>query len=129
MSGPAGAIARNVMNEVDAAVADESGWDWFKNNFAPAAVADSFRPEDQVLKALFLFAQTETGAKAIAWLHELSDRAPYPMIEGSFEQAALAAAKHQGRAGVGHVLSKAVAEGKRLIELNRRETAALGEPR
>lgn len=106
---------RGIAQEVGAAIAETDGWDYFKKEFMPALVADSFRPEDQLLIEIYKISQTVEGRKVIAWLHQLTDLAPYPQFIGSIEQTALMAAKHQGRAGVGHVLAKAVAEGERLF--------------
>jgi hypothetical protein len=116
MSGPVVNFGSpmNVDEQAEAAMDEPSGWDWFKTQFVPAAVATTFKPEDGVLHTLSLFAETAEGAKVMAWLHELTDRAPYPVGGASIEELALAAARHQGRAGVGRVLSVAVAEGKKL---------------
>lgn len=116
MSGPVANFgARDVARE--AAQQDEGpqGWEWFKEQFGPALAADPFRPGDDVLEELARYGRTELGAKVLAWLHGLTDAAPYPAGNfKSFEEAAIAAAKHAGRAGVGHVLTRAVAEGQRL---------------
>lgn len=116
MTGPAAHIARNVLDEVQSAIDDDSGWAWFKNQFMPTAVADTFRPDDDLLMKIAYLADSADGRRIFAWLHDLTDRAPYPMVCDSIEATALAAARHQGRAGVGHVLAKAVAEGQRLIQ-------------
>lgn len=120
--GPVANLPRNVLAELDAAVDDPAGWDWFKTQFMPAAVADTFRPSDQTLMELAKLANTAWGQTILAWLHDLTDRAPYPMVEGLSQQVALAAARHQGRAGVGHVLTRAVAEGQRLLDLQREKS-------
>lgn len=93
-----------------------AGWDFFKNQFLPAVTAETFRPDDKLLIEISQLAETDLGRRLFAWLHELTDRAPYPAIGGSLEAAALAAAKHQGRAGVGLVLEKAVRTGRELRE-------------
>lgn len=117
MTGPVGALPRNVAGELENALDDPSGWDWFKERFAPAAVADSLRPGDDVMEGLARWGHTELGQKILAWLHDISDGAPYPVGHTTIEQAALASARHEGRAGVGHLIEKAVREGNRLINL------------
>jgi hypothetical protein len=112
MSGPAASFG----STIQAPVEDESeGWDFYKQKFMPAVVANTFRPEDSVLIEIYKLSETAEGRKIIDWLHELSDRAPYPRVGSNFEEVAVAAAKHQGRALVGEVLTEAVREGKRLF--------------
>ena len=118
MSGPVGSLPRNVMREVEAALHESSGWDYFEKNVLPLAVADTFRPADDVLVDLAHYANTAQGRRVLAWLHDLTDLAPYPIGMKTIEDAAMASARHQGRASVGHVLKKAVAEGTRLINQN-----------
>lgn len=113
--GPAINLPRSITAQVEAAIEDREGWDFFKNKFMPAAVADTFRPEDDLLKQIAQYANTYWGAKVFSWLHDLTDRAPYPMATGDIQELAMAASRHQGRAGVGHVLAKAVHEGNRLL--------------
>lgn len=106
---------RNVAAELDEIVgSDGDGWEFLKQQLLPALVNDPFRPEDAVLKELARYASTVEGGKVLAWLHSVTDRAPYPAGFTSIEQAALAAAKHEGRAVVGHLLTRAVAEGQRI---------------
>lgn len=107
---------RNIAQEVEAALADKDGWDWFKQSFAPAPVADPFKPEDEVLLEFSRYADTPLGARVVAWLHLISDQSPYPLGTASIEETAIAAARHQGRASVGYVISKAIAEGRMLRE-------------
>lgn len=116
MTGPVAHFgARDQERETAAQDQGPQGWEWFKQAFAPALTADPFRPEDELLIEIARYSQTELGAKVFAWLHSLTDRAPYPAGDfKAIEEAAIAAAKHAGRAGVGHVLSRAVAEGQRL---------------
>ncbi|YBV97534.1 hypothetical protein M1D80_11835 [Phyllobacteriaceae bacterium JZ32] len=83
---------------------------------APAQVGQNFRPSDNLMKFLYLFSQQRDAKELFDWLMDLTIRAPYPHISGSFEEAAIAAAKHQARAGIGEVIIEAIAEGKRLIE-------------
>ena len=115
MTGPVAHFGgRDVKAEAAQQDDGPSGWDWFKAQFAPALAPDPFRPEDAVLVELARYAQTEQGRAGIGWLHSITDGAPYPAGFSSLEAAALAAAKHEGRAGVGLVLTRAVAEGQRL---------------
>lgn len=84
---------------------------------APAQVGHSFRPSEDLMKVIYLLFGTAEGKQIFEWLMDLTLRAPYPHIDGSgFEQAAIAAAKHQARAGIGEVILEAVANGKRLLE-------------
>ena len=116
MSGPAGFIPRNIAAEVNAALEEGAGWDYFHKQILPLAQADTFRPDDALLKTLAHFSSTLDGMKILQWLHDLTDLAPYPIGMATLEEAAMAAARHGGRASVGHVLSKAVREGRRLID-------------
>jgi hypothetical protein len=100
--GPVINLPRSITAQVEAAIEDR-------------AVADTFRPEDDLLKQIAQYANTYWGAKVFSWLHDLTDRAPYPMATGDIQELAMAASRHQGRAGVGHVLAKAVHEGNRLL--------------
>lgn len=84
---------------------------------APAQAGQNFRPTDDLMKVMYLFFGTVEGKQIFEWLMDLTVRAPYPHVNGSnFEQAAIAAAKHQSRCGVGEVILEAVAQGKRLLE-------------
>ncbi len=122
MSGPAAHIPRNVAKEVQAAMTEASGWKTLEEQLLPAAVADSFHPGEEILIEISRYAETTEGAKVMGWLHQLTDRAPYPCVTGgNFEHAALGAAKHEGRASVGHVINKAVREGSRIREARQRQ--------
>lgn len=92
------------------------GWDWFRQEFVPAVVADTFRPPDEFLGELSDFASTGFGERLLAWLHDLTDAAPYPQsgAAAGFEELALAAKAHQARSAVGRTISHAVSEGRRL---------------
>lgn len=117
MSGPVSHIPKSIQERADQALNDRSGWDAFAKALMPALSADPFRPADNVLVEIARFSRTPEGSAVIAWLHGISDQAPYPdvTVQG-FEHAALAAAKHQGRASVGQVLRKAIAEGTAILE-------------
>lgn len=118
MSGPVAHIPRSVAAELKAAMDDTEGWKFFEEQLLPAAVADSFRPDDKIMITMARFASTLDGSGVIAWLRSISDRAPYPVVTaGNLEHAALGAAKHEGRAHVGHLIEKAIREGQRLIDL------------
>lgn len=122
MSGPVAHIRQNVAKELQGAIEDSAGWKFFEENLLPAAMADSWRPDDKVMVTLARLAHTQDGQAAIAWLHAVSDRAPYPFVTGgNLEHAALGAAKHEGRAHVGHLLEKAMREGQRLIDQKSKE--------
>ncbi len=73
-----------------------------------------YRPTDDVAKALYALFQYNRAV--IDWLLDLTLRAPYPHVDGDFQKAALAAAKHQARAGIGEVIAAAIAEGKRISD-------------
>jgi hypothetical protein len=131
MTGPVSHLPRNMAREVQEALDSRDGWKVLEQQLLPAIAADSFHPGDEVLIEIARYAETDTGAKVIAWLHSLSDRAPYPCVTGgNLEHAALGAAKHEGRASVGHVIEKAVREGKRLrdIKLKQQEQASHEDP-
>lgn len=71
-----------------------------------------YKPSDAVAKVFYAIFMGQR--EAMEWLLDLTLRAPYPHVSGSIEQAAIAAAKHQARAGIGEVIVAAIAEGKRL---------------
>ena len=116
MTGPVGALPRNMARDVHEALHDPtSGWEKLEQLMLPAVMPDPFRPQDGMMLELAKFAATAPGAAVIAWLRSITDLAPYPHVTaGGIEQAALAAARHEGRAHVGHLLQKAIAEGERL---------------
>lgn len=115
MSGPA-IPPRNAAREVSDALLESAGWDYFEKQILPLAVADTFRPADQLLIKIALFSQTVDGQQFFKWLHDITDLAPYPIGIAGFENMAMAAAAHGARAHVGHLLNKAVIEGQRLID-------------
>lgn len=116
MTGPAIINGpKHFSKELEQAIEGRSGWDFLEKQLMPALVHDSFRPENRVLDELARYAETEVGREVIAWLRSISDGAPYPRTGfGTLETTALAAAKHEGRAAVGHALALAIAEGQRL---------------
>lgn len=116
MTGPVAHFGpRDAAREAEAQPEGPQGWDWFRQALAPLLQPDQFRPDDQLLIEIARYSETEIGRKVFDWLHALTDRAPYPSGDfKAFEEAAIAAAKHAGRAGVGHVLTRAVAEGRKL---------------
>jgi hypothetical protein len=121
MSGPVAHIAKSVAADLKAAMDDSEGWKFFEENLLPAAMADTYRPDDRVMTSLARFAATLDGRDVVAWLRSISDRAPYPFVTGgNLEHAALGAAKHEGRAHVGHLIEKAIREGQRLIDASSR---------
>jgi len=121
MSGPA-IPPRNVAREVSEALLESDGWGYFEKQILPLAMADTFRPDDQLLIMLARYSTTIDGQRFLKWLHEITDQAPYPVGLTGFENMAMAAAAHGGRAHVGHLVSKAVSEGLRLIELQPKGT-------
>lgn len=124
MSGPVTSIPQSIQARADQALADRSGWDALTKALLPAIAPDPFRPADEVLVEIARFAETREGSAVVAWLHSISDLAPYPEVTlRGFEQAALAAAKHQGRASVGLVLKKAIAEGRAILEARLKQGA------
>ena len=116
MSGPA-IPPRNIAREVSEAVLESNGWDFYEKQILPLAMADTFRPKDALLISIAHYSTTIDGQKFLKWLHDITDQAPYPVGLSGFENMAMAAAAHGGRAHVGHLVSKAVSEGLRLIEL------------
>lgn len=71
-------------------------------------------PTDAVAKVLY--AMFSGQRETIDWLIDLTLRAPYPHVGEDFQSAALAAAKHQARAGIGEVIVAAIARGKQIID-------------
>lgn len=115
MSGPA-IIPRNIAREVSEAALESEGWGYFEKQILPLAMSDTFRPADQLLVKIALYAQTMDGQQFLKWLHEITDNAPYPVGMDGFENMAMAAAAHGARAHVGHLVNKAVIEGQRLLD-------------
>lgn len=91
------------------------GWDGIEKLFAPAVMPDRFDPGDTIKKMLAAFYRTAQGRELIEWLADLTVRAPYPHVGTDFQSAAIAAAKHEARFGVGLVLFKALADGEQLF--------------
>lgn len=121
MTGPA-IPPRNIARELNEAVLESNGWDFYEKQILPLAMADTFRPEDQLLISIGHYSTTIDGQKFLKWLHDISDQAPYPVGLDGFENMAMAAAAHGGRVHVGNLVSKAVREGLRLIELQPKGT-------
>lgn len=117
MSGPATHIPRP-MNAASAALhalEGEEGWAALERLMQPAMMPDPYRPADNVLMELGRYAATAEGQQVLAWLHAITDMAPYPNVTaGNIEHAALAAARHEGRAIVGQLVDRAVKEGTAL---------------
>lgn len=113
MSGPVGIVANPGAPRVALAL-ESKGWDDIKQLLEPARMPNPFKPADEVLMELARYAETELGRKVLDWLHGVTDRAPYPQVGATFENVALAAAKHQGRALIGDMLTQAVKEGQQL---------------
>lgn len=118
MSGPAiigdRRVAAGSLDDLTDQLGPE-GWEWFKQNFSPAAVPDNFDPGDEFKKNLAATYETEWGHELINWLLDLTCRAPYPRTHENPELLALTAAKHQARAAVGEVLVKAISDGRALL--------------
>lgn len=113
MSGPVAQVGQSSAPVVGDPLRS-GGWDDFRRMMEPAKFANPLRPGDDVLMELARYAETEQGRKVLAWLHSVTDQTPYPQVGGSFENVALAAAKHQGRALIGAMLTEAVKEGQAL---------------
>jgi hypothetical protein len=113
MTGPVTNLPR-AGREVEAALnGGDEGWAGLERLMLPAVMPDPFRPDDAVLAEMARYAETEIGARVMAWLRSVTDCAPYPHVTAAgFEQAALAAARHEGRAHVGHLITKAIADGQ-----------------
>ena len=98
-------------------MAKGNGWSVLEGLFQPAAVNQPFRPADEVLLEFGRLQRTASGQQLLDWLHKISDLSPYPAVTvRGFEQAALAAAKHEGRSGVGLAIRAAEREGKALLD-------------
>jgi hypothetical protein len=113
MSGPVGVVGQPQAPFVPD-LTQSKGWDDIERMLNPAKMPNPFKPADEVLMELARYAETEQGRKVLEWLHGVTDRAPYPQVGMSFENVALAAAKHQGRVLVGDILTAAVLEGQAL---------------
>lgn len=112
-------ISRRAAMSLDDMLKDTDGVldvDKILDKIAPGQSGQTFRPDDDLLKFIYLFSQAREGRPFFEWLLDMTIRSPYPRISGSFEQAALDAAKHQARAGIGEVILEAIAEGKRLVD-------------
>lgn len=118
MSGPANINPRGMVRDLDDMLtAGGVGWDALEKMFQPAAVADQWKPDENLLKELGALSQTEFGRRLFGWLFDLTNRAPYPSTGGgNLEQVAMAAAKHEARAAVGEVIVNAIVEGRRLLD-------------
>lgn len=117
MSGPAILGRRGVSDALERELQGRDGWAYLEERLMPALMSDPYRPADRVMTELARWSRTEVGAEVIAWLHAISDGAPWPKTGlANIEQTALAAAKHEGRASVGQALSLAIAEGQRIID-------------
>lgn len=81
-----------------------------------AQAGQHFRPADDLLKFIYLLSVTREGRPFFDWLMDLTIRAPFPPLTGSFEQAAMCAAKYQTKEGLGNIILEAIAEGKRLVD-------------
>ena len=93
------------------------GWEGLENEFKPAQTRQNFEPEDKIKKIIAAFYDSSSeGRQMVEWIFDLTFRAPYPSTGTSFEQAAIAAAKHEARAAVGRVLVQAIVEGRALIQ-------------
>lgn len=114
--GPVAHVGKRIEEEANALLSDDTPWENLERKFLPALVRDSFRPGDEVMLTLARFAILPDGAKVIAWLHDLSDLAPYPENFTTHDEAAIAAAKHAGRAGVGRVLKLAIETGQQMLK-------------
>ncbi|MBS9720043.1 hypothetical protein JYU29_04990 [Tianweitania sp. BSSL-BM11] len=114
------------LQSIEAMLAAPSTWDGLEHAFKPSQMPDRFDPGDDIKMLLAGLKNTVDGRRIIEWLADLTFRAPYPSTGSSFEQAALAAAKHEARAAVGHVLLRAIAEGDALLNQRsqRHETPA-----
>jgi len=96
------------------------GWDGLERSFSPAPTRRPFEPEDDLKKMIALFYDTTPeGRRIVEWIFDLTFRAPYPPVAGSFEQAALAAKAHEARAAVGRVLVQTIVDGRALMEKSR----------
>jgi len=117
MTGPANINPRSIVRDLDTMMtAGGVGWEALETMFQPAVMADPWRPSENVMKFAAAMAQTDQGREFLAFIFDLTKRAPYPHIGNSMESAALAAAKHEARAAVGEVVLQAIVEGRKLLE-------------
>lgn len=114
---PATHLQRSATAMLDDAMGRGNGWSFLESLFQPAAVNQPFRPADEVLMEFGRLQRSAVGQQLLEWLHRISDLSPYPAVTlRGFEQAALAAAKHEGRSGVGLAIRAAEREGKAMFE-------------
>ncbi|MCW5697916.1 MAG: hypothetical protein KIS96_14445 [Bauldia sp.] len=103
------------MAQVEKLLAAPPSWDELVREFAPAAVADPFAPEDRIKRFLAALWQTGDGRAVLDWLFALTLDAPYPHIGQTRDAAALAAKAHEARVAVGRAVLAAIAEGETLL--------------
>ncbi len=119
MSGPVNINPRAQVRELDDVLtAGGEGWSALEALMKPAMMPDSSRPDNRVLRFAGAISRTEDGRLFLDWLFLLTLDAPYPRVGSDFQEAALAAAKHEARAAIGEVLRKAVVEGRNLLNQN-----------
>jgi hypothetical protein len=117
MSGPIGALPNQRMTQqLNEMITSPSGFDALRKMMDPAVMPDPFRPADETLMAIARIARGMDGVKLVDWLRAITDLAPFPTDFRNMEEAAIAAAKHAGRASIGMVLVKAIVEGNRLLD-------------
>lgn len=115
MSGPVNVAGRVTLPLDDLMRAGgRTGWEALEAGFAPAPVADRFRPEERIMRFAAALGLHPEGREFLEWIFDLTCRAPYPKTTGDMQELAYAAAKHQARAAVGDVIALAIAEGRRL---------------
>lgn len=108
-------LAMGSLEEIERAIG-ANGWEFFREQFGPAVVAQGFDPGADFKKNLAAFARTGLGREIVDWLLDLTCRAPYPVTSQDLQDLAFAAAKHQARAAVGETIVKAIAEGNAILD-------------
>lgn len=124
MSGPFSFARETISLDDMMAQIGGPGWEGLAGEFKPAPVPDRFKPEDEQMRFIAAFYGTAEGRRFFEWIFDLTIRAPYPSTGTNFEQAAMAAAKHEARVAVGRVICQAIADGRDLIDNKRSQTDA-----
>ncbi|WP_295805927.1 hypothetical protein [uncultured Nitratireductor sp.] len=119
MTGPVNINPRSQVRGLDDVLtAGGEGWEALEKLMQPAVMPDQSRPDNRVLRFAGAISRTEDGRLFLDWLFLLTLDSPYPRVGGDFQEAALAAAKHEARANIGELLRKAVVEGRELLNQN-----------
>jgi hypothetical protein len=121
MSGPIGHVGSTTAGpKIEVDPTKTAGWPEFDRLRDPSTMQNPHRPEVKMMAEFSRYAETVEGRSVVAWLRSITDLAPYPnMSGGSFEQVAIAAAKHDGKATIGRMIAAAITEGTAIRNQNK----------